>query len=135
MQLKMLEEHLAQCERHVALGERHLSRQREIIAELDRGGHDSTKARELLVIFGETQAIVAHRDRLRDELANAAANGALLDMSLADLAVAAVVPATVIADFETGAWIRPADLDAIQDALKRAGVEFIDGDLGVRLRK
>jgi|HubBroStandDraft_4_1064222.scaffolds.fasta_scaffold395832_2 hypothetical protein len=60
---------------------------------------------------------------------------ALLDMSLADLAVAAVVPATVIADFETGAWIRPADLDAIQDALKRAGVEFIDGDLGVRLRK
>jgi hypothetical protein len=77
MQLKMLEEHLAQCERHVALGERHLSRQREIIAELDRGGHDSTKARELLVIFGETQAMhVAHRDRLRDELANAAANGA-----------------------------------------------------------
>ena len=77
MQLKMLEEHLAQCERHVALGERHLSRQREIIAELDRGCRDSTRARELLVIFGETQAMhVAHRDRLRDELANATANGA-----------------------------------------------------------
>ena len=58
---------------------------------------------------------------------------ALLDMSLADLAVIAVVPATVIADFETGAWIRPADLDAIQDALKRAGVKFIDGDQGVGL--
>jgi len=76
MQLKMLEEHLAQCERHVALGERHLSRQREIIAELDRDGHDSTKARELLVILGDTQDMhIAHRDRLRDDLANAAAKG------------------------------------------------------------
>jgi hypothetical protein len=57
-------------------------------------------------------------------------------MSQSDLARAAVVPAASIADFETGAWLRPEDLDAIQKALEQAGVEFIDGGQpGVRLRK
>jgi hypothetical protein len=40
-----------------------------------------------------------------------------------------------VADFETGILApRQLDLDAIQDALERAGVEFINGDRpGVRL--
>jgi predicted transcriptional regulator len=60
----------------------------------------------------------------------------LIAMSQSDLARAAVVPAASIADFETGAWLRPEDLDAIQKALEQAGVEFIDGDQpGVRLGK
>jgi predicted transcriptional regulator len=60
----------------------------------------------------------------------------LIAMSQAVLAAVAVVPATVIADYETGAWTRPSDLEAIQRALERAGVEFIDGKRpGVRLRK
>ncbi|MFI5012607.1 MAG: helix-turn-helix domain-containing protein [Hyphomicrobiales bacterium] len=62
---------------------------------------------------------------------------ALIDMSQAALAAVAVVPATVIADYETGAGTpRPSDLEAIRRALERAGVEFTDGDRpGVRLKK
>jgi hypothetical protein len=58
-------------------------------------------------------------------------------MSQSDLARAAVMPVASIADFETGVLaLTPDDLDAIQDALERAGVEFIDGDSpGVRVRK
>jgi hypothetical protein len=55
-------------------------------------------------------------------------------MSLADLARAAVLPATTVWDFEAEA-ARPKheDLNAIQGALERAGVEFTNGDQpGVR---
>lgn len=48
-------------------------RQREIVAELERDGHDVSEARKLLVQFEELQAMhVADRDRLIDELAAAA---------------------------------------------------------------
>jgi hypothetical protein len=62
---------------------------------------------------------------------------ALFAMSQAELSRTAVVPAVSVMDFEMGMlMLRPADLDAIQHALERAGVEFIDGDHpGVRLRK
>ena len=50
----------------------------------------------------------------------------LMNMSQSDLARAALVPAASIVDFETGAWLRPEDRDAIQRALQRAGVEFIE---------
>jgi hypothetical protein len=57
----------------------------------------------------------------------------LVNMSMVQLAAAAVVPILVIYDFE-GGWgkPKPEDLDAIQYALERAGVEFIEG--GVRER-
>jgi hypothetical protein len=57
----------------------------------------------------------------------------LVNMSLAQLAAAALVPAVVIYDFE-GEYgkPKPEDLDAIQRALERAGVEFIER--GVRER-
>jgi hypothetical protein len=62
--------HLAVGERHVAQGERHIARQKQIIAELDRDGHDTTRAIELLATFQATQALhIADRDRLRNELA------------------------------------------------------------------
>lgn len=62
---------------------------------------------------------------------------AFIAMSQSDLARAAVVPVALVTDFETGILtLRPPDLDTIQHALERAGVEFIDGDRpGVRLRK
>lgn len=57
-------QHLAQTEGYVALGEHHLGRQRELVSELERDGHDTTEARRLL------QALhAADRDRLRNELA------------------------------------------------------------------
>jgi hypothetical protein len=62
---------------------------------------------------------------------------ALIAMSQAELARTAVVPVARVMDFEMGMLtLQPRDLDAIQHALERAGVEFIDEDRpGVRLRK
>jgi hypothetical protein len=62
-------EHLALAEEHVALGAKNVARQREIIAELRRDGHDTTAASALLVQFEEAQALhVADRDRLLRKL-------------------------------------------------------------------
>ena len=63
---------------------------------------------------------------------------ALINLSITELSGAAVVPVTTIWDFEAelGGVIRPFNLDAMQGALEKAGIEFIDGDRpGVRLRK
>lgn len=65
----ILEEHLAQAERHVAQGEKHVAKQRAIVAELERDGHDTVAAHDLLRQFEELQALhVADCDRLRSEL-------------------------------------------------------------------
>jgi acetyl-CoA acetyltransferase len=58
---------------------------------------------------------------------------ALINMSEAKLSHVAVVPITAVRDFElAGAITRQSDIDALQAALERAGVEFI-GDVGVKL--
>jgi hypothetical protein len=62
-------ENLALAEEQVALGAKHVARQREIIAELERDGHDTTRACASLTEFEELQAMhVAERDRLLREL-------------------------------------------------------------------
>jgi hypothetical protein len=59
---------------------------------------------------------------------------ALIGYSQAELAGAAIVPPTLVVDYGAGSVApRVSDLDAIQAALERAGVEFIEG--GVKLRK
>jgi hypothetical protein len=61
--------HLAQAERHVAEGLEHIRQQQEIVAGLERDGHDATQARALLKTFLETQA--SHEEglaRIRAEL-------------------------------------------------------------------
>jgi hypothetical protein len=64
-----LMENLALADEHIALGAKHVARQREIIAELERDGHDTTKACALLAEFEELQAMhIADRDRLLGEL-------------------------------------------------------------------
>ena len=51
----------------------------------------------------------------------------LINMNLAQLASAAVVPVTTIFDFEGGyGKPKPEDLAAVQAALDKAGVEFIE---------
>jgi hypothetical protein len=62
---------------------------------------------------------------------------AFIAMSQSDLARAAVVPVASVTDFEMGILtLRPPDLDAIQHALERAGIEFIDEDWpGVKLKR
>jgi transcriptional regulator with XRE-family HTH domain len=61
----------------------------------------------------------------------------LAGISQAELAGVAVVPATLITDYETGVGMpEPDDPEAIQSALEWAGVEFTNGDTpGVRRRK
>lgn len=54
----------------MALGEQHIARQRQIVSELARDGHDTQLAETLLAEFEKNQAMhVAHRDRLRRQLA------------------------------------------------------------------
>jgi transcriptional regulator with XRE-family HTH domain len=61
----------------------------------------------------------------------------LAGISQAELAELAVVPATLITDYETGVGMPELDdLEAIQSALEWAGVEFTNGDTpGIRRRK
>jgi len=64
---------------------------------------------------------------------------ALLALPRPELAKAAVVPVTKIADYEAGILqLRPEDLGAVQAALESAGVVFVEENghgPGVRLRK
>jgi hemerythrin len=65
---QLWQEHVAQAERHVAEGEQHVARQREIVAELERDGHDAESARQLLKTLEELLAMhIADRDWLRSE--------------------------------------------------------------------
>jgi hypothetical protein len=69
MDKALLEQHLAIAQRHVVQGESIIARQRQILVDLERGGHDTAEARRLLAQFLELQALhVADRDRLRGEL-------------------------------------------------------------------
>ena len=70
MDRETLEKNLGQAEAHVAKGHERIALQHEIIAELEREGHDTAPARELLVTFEKTQAMhVANCDRIAGQLA------------------------------------------------------------------
>jgi hypothetical protein len=59
---------VALAERRVVEGEQHITRQRKVIADLERGGQDSETARELLRRLEEKLLLhLLDRDRLRDE--------------------------------------------------------------------
>jgi len=63
-------ERFSKARRHVATGERNIARQREIVAKLERGGHNSQEAKWLLASFEEIQNLhITHRDRLEKALA------------------------------------------------------------------
>ena len=75
MDKEKAERDLVRVERHVRQGKLQISRQREIVAGLQRGGHDTIQAKELLAQFEKIQALhVQHRDRLRRGL-DASAGG------------------------------------------------------------
>jgi hypothetical protein len=70
MNRSALLERLAHACRDIAIGEQNIVRLREIIARLERDGHDSSTAKELLARFEELQQRpIADRDRLEKELA------------------------------------------------------------------
>lgn len=69
MDRALLLQHLAQAERHIVLGEEHLTIQEALIADLERDGHDTEGAKEVLATMLQSQAIhVEARDRILREL-------------------------------------------------------------------
>jgi len=65
----LLEEYLAMAERHVAEGEVHLLRQRQLVSDLRRNGHDATESEKFLAQLEALQAMLLEdRDRLRLKL-------------------------------------------------------------------
>ena len=69
MDRALLLQHLAQAERHIVLGEEHLTIQEALIADLERDGHDTEGAKEVLATMLQSQAVhVETRDRILREL-------------------------------------------------------------------
>jgi len=70
MDLRLVQEHLQEAELHVLLGRQHVARQLEIISKLERGGHSTALATDLLATFRLALAShIAHRDFILSELA------------------------------------------------------------------
>lgn len=70
MDRKLEQQHLQEAERHVAEGREHINKQRQIIAELERDGHDTSTARELLETLEQSQRMhEEHRAHIKAELA------------------------------------------------------------------
>ena len=66
----LLEQHFAQAREHVATGEKNVARQRELVEQMVRDGHDPTMARQSLAQFEELLVMhIADRDRMEKELA------------------------------------------------------------------
>jgi hypothetical protein len=64
---------LQEAERYVAEGEDNLRRQRQLISEMELGGHDASVAKDMLTLFERVQVVhVVTRDRLVRELEEAA---------------------------------------------------------------
>jgi hypothetical protein len=69
MNWAMLEDHLAATEQQLAEVERHVGYQCELVAQLEREGHDAAQATQLLKEFEELLAMhIAERNRLRRQL-------------------------------------------------------------------
>jgi hypothetical protein len=73
--LAALKLEVAQATHHAERGRQHIKRQMNLIDELDRDGHDTNQARELLETFLQTQSMhEADLARLQAELASTVAN-------------------------------------------------------------
>ena len=69
----MLMEHLSQAERHVAEGMVHVEKQRTLVENMARDGHDTSEHDALLQQFEETLALhIKIRDQLQRQLAQKA---------------------------------------------------------------
>lgn len=69
MDRAMLLDHLEKARSHVAEGDSHIAKQKIILAEFQRDGHDMADARRLLDNFEDSQkAHVADLERILDEL-------------------------------------------------------------------
>jgi hypothetical protein len=56
MDQEMLKRRLAEAEGHIATGDKNIARQRDLIAQLERDGHDTASATTFLHEFEQLQA-------------------------------------------------------------------------------
>jgi len=107
-------------------------------SRLPRGGHGEDGPLALRIAKEAAEREVETKVRQLVTPAQCRAARALIGISQAEFARAAVVPRNVVIDFEVSSLKpRPAYLETIQRTLESAGVEFIDvGDrLGARPRR
>jgi hypothetical protein len=72
MDLATMLEQLREADRHVVFGERLIARQRELLGLLQRDGHDTREAEEVMRVLEKSQELhVSGRDRIRTEIAMA----------------------------------------------------------------
>ena len=70
MDLRLIQGHLAEAERHLARSEAHIARQIEILDRLERDGHSTDLALEVLATLRAVHATyVSHCNLIRNELA------------------------------------------------------------------
>jgi hypothetical protein len=65
MDRQMVLDHLALAEQHIADGKIIIERQRSLVSELEQGGHDTTRAREFLSQFLQTQK--THEEKIEND--------------------------------------------------------------------
>jgi len=69
MDRDILERQLTKAEEQVVIAAQNVARQRELVAQLERDGHDASQAHKMLEQFLKQQALhIADRDRLIKEL-------------------------------------------------------------------
>jgi len=69
MDRDILERQLTKAEEQVVIAAQNVARQRELVAQLERDGHDASQAQKMLEQFLKQQALhIADRDRLIKEL-------------------------------------------------------------------
>ena len=72
MDRALLAQFLAKAEEHIAKSQERVRRQQQLVADLDRDGHDTVLARQVLAQFEELLSLqLADRDRLAEELSRA----------------------------------------------------------------
>jgi phage shock protein A len=70
MRWEQVAQYLREAEDHMAQGRQHIASQIRVVEELERHGHDATRARSLLVQFKQVQRLhIAEVERLSEELA------------------------------------------------------------------
>jgi len=63
--------HLVLSTNHIVEAERRIARQRDRVAELERDGHDTSEARDLLeTMLKSLELMRSNQDHIVDELAN-----------------------------------------------------------------
>jgi hypothetical protein len=139
MDPKQIESHLRQAEDHVRLGAKHLRQQRRIVGVLERDGHPTAMARDLLHTFEDMQAThIAGRNTFAKELAVAEKEQAQMADDKSKTGKPDRDRINVEEDYELREWAKKFDVtpERLREAVKTSGpmVRDIEALLGKHIR-